>query len=172
MLTPVKRVGQQSKRRKNSEVKTGLLLTLPFTSCRTLNRLIFLSFSSISKMGIKDTYLALLFQEALLRHIHERMQYSATHTHTYIFIYLFNLFFRMFCDVYNQKSHSEQDRTLGRLIGKQSRLGWNFKEGPQEGKEGMGAPVPGRTRWAARRDAGPGRNETLYRFSEDRYAQV
>ena len=24
-------------------------------------------------MGIKDTYLALLFQEALLRHIHERI---------------------------------------------------------------------------------------------------
>lgn len=40
-------------------------LTLPFTSCVTLNSLIFLSFSTIiSKMGITDTYLALLFQEA------------------------------------------------------------------------------------------------------------
>lgn len=34
----------------------------------------------------------------------------------------------------------------------------------QEGKEGVGAPVLERTRWAARRDVGPGRNETRYRF--------
>lgn len=53
---------------------------------------------------------------------------------------------------------------MGRLTGKRSRLGWNFKEGPQERKEGMGGPVPERTRWVARRDVGPGWNETLYRF--------
>lgn len=60
---------------------------------------------------------------------------------------------KMCGDVYNEKSCSEQARTSGRLMGKWPRLGGDFKEDPQEGKEGMRYSRLGRT--GGCRGAGP-----------------